>query len=187
MHVEQGIELSLDRLFDRSPAGCEAGVVDDDVDAVERGHRGAHHRPATVDRRDIVIVRDRRATLRRDLGDDGVGRAAVGAAPVEIGAEIVDEHRRADVGEGSCVCAAQTSPAAGHHRHPAVEGLRILGRAHGRRTWRPRFQAAGGSLTCGNSSSNEPRVIRSRTSGSTSSNSSWSVFWVWPNVPSRCG
>ena len=67
-------------------------------------------------------------------------------------------------------------------RPPSGDG----GLAAGSRTGPGRY-AAGGAETWGNSSSNAPRVIRWRTSGARSSNSSCSTFWVWPYVPSRCG
>ena len=62
---------------------------------------------------------------------------------------------------------------------------RLAQRVTGRSGDRP--QAPGGSLTWGKSSLNAPRRIRWLTSASTPSKSSWSVFCVCPNVPSRCG
>ena len=52
---------------------------------------------------------------------------------------------------------------------------------------RPVPQAFGGADTCGKSSSKVPLMIRLATSSLWSSNSSWRVFWVCPNVPSRWG
>ena len=50
-----------------------------------------------------------------------------------------------------------------------------------------RAQSPGGAGTLGKSSWKAPMRMRRLTAASTPSKSSCSVFWVWPNVPSKCG
>src|SRR5581483_1797981 len=129
-------------------------------------------------RRHVTAVREGRPTAGTDLGDDRIGRLRIAPAPGEVGAEIVDEDRGAEIGERERVGTPDAAPGSGDD-----------GDAPGERPRRgaPLAHAAGGSLTCGKSSLNVPCVTRARTSGATSSNSSCSVFCVCPYVPSRCG
>ena len=64
----------------------------------------------------------------------------------------------------------------------ALAGIWCLGDGHA-----VDVRLAGTGGTWGNNSANAPSVMRVRASSSTSSNSSCSTFWLWPNVPSRCG
>ncbi len=70
-------------------------VVDDDVDAAVLVDRGGDECLGPAHGGDVVLIRDRGAPGRDDLGDD-VGRGpGVGADPRDRAAEVVDHHRGA--------------------------------------------------------------------------------------------
>ena len=118
MHREQGVELGSDRLVDGATTTCEPCVVHDDVDAAERVDRRPDRGGTTRERRDVGRVGDRHATGLLDLGDDRLGRAAVGTTTVEVGAEVVDHHPHAVSRERECVRATEPPTGTRDQRHP---------------------------------------------------------------------
>ncbi len=122
-----------------------------------------------------VRVSDRSSAGGDDLGRDLRRRGGVDTSAVERRAEIVHHYRGTAASKLECVSPADAAPGTGDDGDATVE----CGR-HGARQ-------LGGAETCGNSSSNAPRVMRWRTSAGWSSNSSCSVFCECPKVPSAWG
>jgi hypothetical protein len=89
MHVEHGVDRLRGGVDDRGVAQ-DAGVVHDDVDAIELVQAGLHHRLGAFGAGDAVVVRDGDASGGSDLVDDGRGARGRGAAAVHRGPEIVD-------------------------------------------------------------------------------------------------
>ncbi len=106
----------------------DAGVVDDDVDAVEGVERGLYHRFATSGGRNAVAVGDRLAAEVADFPGDRLCRSGVGALAVDRTAEIVDHHARAARGQQQGVLPAQPSAGAGHDRDLPVKSEICHGR-----------------------------------------------------------
>ena len=88
--VERALQVDVDdrvdevgRLVVERLVAQDAGVVDDDVDALEGVERGLHDRRAALDRGDRVVVGDGLAAGGLDLVDDLLRRAGVGAGAVD--------------------------------------------------------------------------------------------------------
>ena len=99
----------------------DSGVVDDDVDTTEGVDRRLHDRRSALRGRHRVGVGDRLAAGRRDLVDDELGGADVGAGAVDRAAEVVDDDECAARGEQQGVLLAEAAAGAGDDRHLAVE------------------------------------------------------------------
>src|SRR6185312_3558246 len=111
------VPVGLRHLLERDIAE-DAGVVDEDVDPTPRVDRGLDDLIAVLDR---VVVRDRLAARRLDLGDDLVRRRGTLAFAGEAAAEVVDDDLRAAAGKQQRVRATEAATGAGHDRYFSIE------------------------------------------------------------------
>ena len=94
------------------PVAQDAGVVHEHVELAEGVDGLLHHGAGLLEVGDVGAVHHGLAAHRLDLGDHLVGRARVGAAAVGLGAEVVDDHRRALAGQHQRVLAPDAAAGA---------------------------------------------------------------------------
>ncbi len=120
VHVEDGLDLGLLHLVE-GLVPEDAGVVDDDVDSVERIDGRLDDRLAAFGRCDAVAVGYRLATEGLDLFDDPLGGCGRAAASVDGATEVVDDDTSSTTGELERVLAAEAAACTGDDRYLAVE------------------------------------------------------------------
>ena len=108
------------RHLERGLVAQDAGVVDQDVEAAERLHRGADDLFGGGEGADRPLVRDRLAAGAPDLLDHAVGGVALAAA-VASAARVVDYYSCALLGEEQSVGATDAGAGAGDEDDLAVE------------------------------------------------------------------
>ena len=117
-----GVPLLL-RHVGEHPVPQDAGIIDEDVEVTEGAHGLIDEALRTLPVRDVVVVGDRLATGGDDLVDDLLGGRRVGASPVRVAAEVVDDDLGALPGEKEGVLPTDASSRAGDDGDATLESV----------------------------------------------------------------
>ncbi len=118
--VDDRVPLLLGHVDDH-PVAQDPGVVDEDVELAEVVDRLLDQLARGGEVGDVGAVDDRLAPECLDLPHDVVGRTLVGARPVALRAEVVDDDLRALTRQMKRVLATDPAPSAGDDRNLPVQ------------------------------------------------------------------
>ena len=119
VHLDDRVPIGFFHI-DQHAVAQDAGIVDEHVEPAEGGDCMLHQPPRALPMADILAIGDGLATGGLDLGDDGLRRRVIGAAPVAAGADIADDDLCALGGELQRVFASNAARRPGDDGHPAL-------------------------------------------------------------------